>query len=196
MRAMSGGFKDMLRALRYSSPASLWTQLRFWWSTSAHRGAVLLLTAISVALGSAAALIAHAVEQTHIERQLSCLALNIYHEARGEPIKGQYAVAEVTLNRVASSRFPDSVCAVVFEKRWDAIRKRDVGAFSWTELDKSGELSRQPWSRARAVATQVYYRRHPPLVEGALFYHAEHIRPSWADNKQKLASIGRHIFYR
>jgi spore germination cell wall hydrolase CwlJ-like protein len=131
------------------------------------------------------------------ERQnLLCLAKNVYYEARGEPAEGQYAVAEVTMNRLASSRYPDSVCAVVHEKRWDAIRGRYVGAFSWTEFYAVPEPEGQAWEHARKVAEDVYYKRTPPTLDGATFYHATDIRPSWARTQERVARIGRHVFYR
>ena len=68
------------------------------------------------------------------EVDLRCLAENIYFEARGEPLRGQYAVAEVTLNRVASPHFPDTICDVVHDTRWDSRRQRRVAHFSWTAL--------------------------------------------------------------
>jgi len=129
-------------------------------------------------------------------RELNCLAHNIYHEARGESRAGQYAVAEVTMNRVASTRFPQSVCEVVYEQRWDRIRKRHVGAFSWTELERREQIAGPAYQHALKVAEDVYYRRSEPQVEGALFYHASYIRPSWARSKRKVTQIGRHIFYR
>jgi spore germination cell wall hydrolase CwlJ-like protein len=193
---MFSRLKSSLGALRYMSPASLWNDLRFWWYTG-QRGPVLLFGGIFLSLSSAAALIAHAMELTHVERQIQCLALNVYHEARGESVKGQYAVAEVTVNRKRSTRFPDSICAVVYEKRWDRIRKRYVGAFSWTELSSSEpKPDAETWQRAKAIAEQVYYQHHEPLVAGALYYHARHIRPSWARTKHRVARIGRHVFYR
>jgi len=133
-------------------------------------------------------------EQTRIQA-LTCLALNVYHEARGEPIAGQYAVAEVTINRVASTRYPGTICDVVYEKRWDRIRRRYVGAFSWTELDSTRELKTKEWRRAWKVAEAVHDERETPKVKGALFYHAKSIRPSWARGKQRVARIGMHIFY-
>ena len=126
---------------------------------------------------------------------LLCLAENVHFEARGEPMAGQYAVAEVTLNRVASPLFPATVCDVVHEKRWDAIRKRHVGAFSWTELESTRSPTGAAWERALAVATAVYDGEQPPRVDGALFYHADRIRPSWARQKKRVAEIGRHVFY-
>jgi N-acetylmuramoyl-L-alanine amidase len=128
-------------------------------------------------------------------RSLTCLALNIYHEARGEPEAGQYAVAEVTMNRVASRFYPDTVCGVVYEKRWDALRQRYVGAFSWTEFDSVPPPKDVEWQRAQEIAEEIYYRRRAPVLAGALFYHANYIKPSWSLDKQPVARIGRHIFY-
>lgn len=129
-------------------------------------------------------------------RQLTCLALNVYHEARGEPPAGQYAVAAVTLNRVASSHYPNTICEVVYQKRWDRLRRRYVGAFSWTEFDVKPSLKEKAWQRAWQVAEAVYTRNQLPELDGALFYHARSIKPSWARHKKPVAHIGRHIFYR
>jgi N-acetylmuramoyl-L-alanine amidase len=129
-------------------------------------------------------------------KNVECLARNVYHEARGEPPEGQYAVAEVTMNRKASKRYPASVCAVVHERRWDAIRKRYVGAFSWTEFYAVPEPSGEAWAFAQQVAEDVYYQRAPARVDGATYYHATYIKPSWARTQKRVARIGRHVFYR
>lgn len=134
--------------------------------------------------------------RAHERQSLECLALNVYHEARGEPPEGQYAVAEVTLNRAASPRFPGTVCEVVYEQRWDAIRERKVGGFSWTEFYSVPDPEGEAWEFARKVAEDVYHRRVPPRVDGALFYHATYIRPSWARERKRVGVIGRHVFYR
>lgn len=136
--------------------------------------------------------LARETERANVE----CLARNVYHEARGEPAEGQYAVAEVTMNRKASRRYPASVCAVVYEKRWDAIRKRYVGAFSWTEFYALPEPSGEAWAFAQKVAADVYYQRAPARVDGATYYHATYIKPSWARTQERVARIGRHVFYR
>ena len=130
------------------------------------------------------------------EQHLTCLALNVYYEARGEPTAGQYAVAEVTMNRKASPRYPATVCAVVYQKNWDPIRRRYVAAFSWTELSKLEEPGGEEWQRARKIAEAVYYETHTPALQGALFFHATYVKPEWAKEKQRVARIGRHIFYR
>ena len=127
--------------------------------------------------------------------ELACLARNIYFEARGESTAGQHAVAEVTMNRVASKKFPNTVCDVVYEKRWDRIRKRYVGAFSWTELDVNSRGKGIAWQRAVASAQAVFDGQQAPTVHGALFYHADSIEPRWAKTKQRVAKIGHHIFY-
>ena len=132
----------------------------------------------------------------HHEENLLCLALNVYYEARGEPTAGQYAVAEVTMNRKASRRYADTVCQIVYQKNWDPVRRRYVAAFSWTELTGLDEPSGEQWRRAREVAEAVYYERHTPALNGALFFHATYVKPDWAKDKQPIARIGRHIFYR
>lgn len=133
--------------------------------------------------------------QQQRQADLMCLARNIYHEARGEPIAGQYAVAEVTLNRVDSRHFPDTVCEVVYEKRYDPVRNRLVGAFSWTEFDFVAEPRGREWERAKRAAEAIYDEQHEPALPGALFYHADSIEPRWAKTKEPLAKIGSHIFY-
>ena len=132
-------------------------------------------------------------QQRHAD--LTCLARNVYHEARGESIAGQRAVAEVTLNRVVSRHFPDSVCDVVYEKRFDSVRNRLVGAFSWTEFDAVEKPAGIAWRQAVKAAEAVYYEQQEPTVHGALFYHADRIEPGWAKEKRRVAKIGNHIFY-
>ena len=117
---------------------------------------------------------------------LTCLARNIYFEARGEPLAGQYAVAEVTMNRKSSPRYPDTVCEVVYQR----------AAFSWTDFKRLPEPEGDEWERAQQIAEAVYYGKRSPVLGGALYYHATRIRPPWAKEKQRVARIGRHVFYR
>lgn len=159
--------------------------------------AVLMVTAIVIGIVGGFSLLLYSLF-THEDdqRSLRCLALNVYFEARGEPRAGQYAVAEVTMNRVTSPRYPNTVCAVVYEQRWDWLRKRRVAAFSWTEFDSMPMPSGENWTEAWQIAEDVYRGRHTPSVPGALFYHATRIKPSWADKHTPVARIGRHVFYR
>jgi len=129
-------------------------------------------------------------------KNLDCLARNVYFEARGEPLAGQFAVAEVTLNRQASRLYPRTICEVVYQKNWDPLRKRYVGAFSWTEFDSLPEPSGDDWQRAWRVAEAVYYGKSIPTLQGALHFHATYIKPDWAKSKQRVARIGRHVFYK
>ena len=130
------------------------------------------------------------------ENDLQCLAENIYFEARGEPIEGQYAVAEVTLNRTRAEHFPHTVCAVVHQMRWDPGRHRIVADFSWTELGGLSPQDGPAWKRAMTVANAVYDDVHDPIAPGALFYHSTKVRPGWARTRTAIATIGNHIFYR
>lgn len=127
---------------------------------------------------------AAAMRQFHA-RSLECLALNVYYEARGESLSGQYAVAEVTMNRKAAIGYPKSVCEVVYQK----------GAFSWT-AEKVYQPGGQEWQRALKVAEDVYYQRRAGRLPGVLHYHATYVRPEWSKERQRVARIGRHVFYR
>jgi len=125
-----------------------------------------------------------------------CLAENIYFEARGEPLDGQYAVAEVTINRLRSPFFPKTICGVVHDTRWDPSRRRFVAHFSWTQMEDRGEPWGPLWQQSIAVANAVIDDAHMPVVPDALYYHANSVQPYWANPKRTVARIGSHIFYR
>ena len=127
---------------------------------------------------------------------LQCLAENVYFEARGEPLVGQYAVAEVTLNRTEAPNFPHTVCEVVHEARWDPSRRRHVADFSWTELGALPPENGPAWKQAVAAATAVYDDVQAPVVPGALYYHSTSVHPAWSRARKVVATIGNHIFYR
>jgi N-acetylmuramoyl-L-alanine amidase len=136
------------------------------------------------------------VQIAHIRaREISCLAENIYYEARGESLNGQYAVAEVTMNRVKAPRYPKTVCGVVYDTRWDVSRRRFVGHFSWTETHDRSDPWGPPWEQAKKVATTVYNDSYMPLVPDALHYHAIDVQPAWARQMHAVARIGNHVFY-
>jgi len=135
----------------------------------------------------------HALQR---DDELQCLAENVYFEARGEPLAGQYAVAEVTVNRTHARNFPHTICRVVHEVRWDAARRRHVADFSWVELGAVSPDEGPAWRQAQAVASATYDELHAPVVPGALFYHARSVRPGWSRGRTPVATIGNHIFYR
>jgi N-acetylmuramoyl-L-alanine amidase len=183
---------------------NLYTDLRlFWWRTDKVLWMIALFFGLilgGLAFALQAVLAAREeqldrIRETHA-RDLTCLAENVYYEARGEPLAGQYAVAEVTMNRKASRLYPRTICEVVHQQNWDPIRGRYVGAFSWTELSSLPAPGGEEWERAWKVAQDVYYQRHTPALQGAVHYHANYIDPAWASEKKRVARIGRHIFYR
>ena len=180
--------------MRRLSPRNLCTDIRFSWH-SGERSHVAFIVGVMVVFSSLSFFIYKIVIAQQEAKEIRCLALNIYHEARGESDKGKYAVASVTLNRVASKHYPGSICKVVFQKRWDYIRKRYVSAFSWTELDAPVSTDSKSWSKAIYIAEDVYRNPEAKTLKEALFYHARHIRPSWARKKISVARIGRHVFY-
>jgi spore germination cell wall hydrolase CwlJ-like protein len=119
-------------------------------------------------------------------RSLDCLARNVYYEARGESLLGQYAVAEVTMNRKASPFYPKTVCEVVYQRE----------AFSWTDSIDLETPAGPAWKRAQKVADEVYYQRRPPTMSGVLHFHAVYVQPDWSKERRRVARIGRHVFYR
>jgi len=129
-----------------------------------------------------------------IEAILTCLALNVYYEARSEPMVGQYAVAHVVLNRVANESFPDDACKVVKQGYSKGLGKCQ---FSWYCDGKSDvpkdDLS---WLYARVVAYNVLYDYHKDNTDGATHYHANYVRPWWSKHYDKTVTHGSHIFYK
>jgi N-acetylmuramoyl-L-alanine amidase len=172
-----------------------WQTLRFYWYTQ-DKAPLIFVCVIGLVVTTFGYLMHSAFSRQDDVKSLTCLAFNVYFEARGEPVAGQYAVAEVTMNRVASGRYPDTVCGVVHQKNWDPLRKRYVSAFSWNELDERPSLEDETFRRAWEVAEAVYYGRHTPTLAGALHYHARYIQPSWARGNKPVARIGEHVFYR
>ena len=128
-----------------------------------------------------------------IETALMCLALNIYFEARSEPIEGQIAIAEVTLNRVASTNYPNDVCSVVLQDNKDGCQ------FSWWCDGKSDQPREHNSLRtSKALAELMLKEGHHITVIGneATHYHSNDVHPYWANNLHKIRRIGKHIFYK
>ena len=122
---------------------------------------------------------------------LLCMALNVYHEARGESIAGQIAVAQVTMNRAGQEQ---NVCNVVLEPN----------QFSWTrKLVKGKRVTKrgmptdmEAWNHALTISQVVLTGVIPDFIGGAKFYHEKTHRPSWRRQMTMIASIGNHTFYR
>ena len=130
---------------------------------------------------------------------IECLTLNIYHEARSESTLGQQAVAHVVMNRVSDSRFPDTVCDVVFQKGWSRIGRQWVAQFSWI-LDRNPDkvYEKEAYYTAHMIAVEVYaklYQYDPTL--GATHYHKTTIEPVWSFDSRMVVTMeeGLHRFY-
>lgn len=125
------------------------------------------------------------------DAQWQCLATALYHEARGETIKGQIAVAEVILNRVDSPAYPRSVCGVVQQGGNGGCQ------FSYTCDGRSDRISdRAAWERAGKIARAMLDGAPRVLTAGATHFHTVNVRPGWARRFDRTASIGAHLFYR
>ena len=125
--------------------------------------------------------------------ELYCLAKNIYFESRNQPKIGKIAVAQVTLNRVQSDKFPNTVCEVIYQ----GGERRNRCQFSWYCDGKKDEPTNGPaWDESVYLALLVYGDGFLDVTEGALWYHATYVSPSWAEHYQKTVRINNHIFYR
>ncbi|WP_151720108.1 cell wall hydrolase [Gemmobacter serpentinus] len=123
--------------------------------------------------------------------QWQCLATALYHEARGETIRGQFAVAEVILNRVDSPAYPRSICGVVQQGGKGGCQ------FSFTCDGKSDRVSeRGAWIRAGKIARIMMDGAPRALTSGATHFHTVGVRPDWSRRFDRTASIGAHLFYR
>lgn len=120
---------------------------------------------------------------------------NIFHEARGEEWVGKLAVGVVTVNRKNHKDYPNSICAVVYQKR----------QFSWTNADaikqrysvKTNAVDRKTWTDSKNAAYAVLSDSKGMRINGnPLFYHTHKVKPAWSKKKTVVAVIGQHKFYR
>ncbi|KIT17200.1 cell wall hydrolase [Jannaschia aquimarina] len=122
-----------------------------------------------------------------------CLTEAIYFEARGEPVPGQVAVAEVILNRVDSQRYPDTICKVVNQ----GTGRLHACQFSYT-CDGIPEqvTEKRAWDRAGKIARAMIDGAPRSLTADATHYHADYVDPYWAKVYPRTAQVGTHIFYK
>lgn len=122
-----------------------------------------------------------------------CLQQNIYFEARNQSRLGQVAVAWVTLNRLESSRYPNTICDVVWQDR----------QFSWTHDGKSDRpannaVEQRAWEDAGLIAEVVlldWARAESSPVENAVMFHADYVQPYWRSAYDRVTQVDDHIFY-
>ena len=136
---------------------------------------------------------AQAPEIVSFDNEMTCLALNIYFEARSEPVDGMLAVGHVVLNRVAHRNFPNSICDVV-RQGGEVVRHRCQ--FSWWCDGQSDEPRNSgAWDAARLIAWFIVNGYTEDPTSGALWYHADYVEPYWREAYLRGPQIGRHIFY-
>jgi len=136
-----------------------------------------------------------------LETALMCMAANIYHEAKNQSMLGQFAVAQVVMNRVEDHRYPNTICEVVKQGLTYKNGKVVIGKcqFSWYCDGKSDEPRRKSkaWSSAvRNAAIIMGESINIDVTDGATHYHASYVRPAWAKTKTRTTRIDKHIFYR
>lgn len=125
-------------------------------------------------------------QPSELSRELDCLASAIYFEAKSETLTGQLAVGRVIVDRSKSGRFPNSYCGVVFQR----------GQFSFVRgnsLPAPRKASRS-WKTAVAIAQIAHEGTWQSPVEGALYFHAARVTPSW--RLTRMARVDNHVFYR
>ena len=129
------------------------------------------------------------------EKQLDCLAINIYREAGYEPFEGKVAVAQVTLNRVAAGKFGNDVCGVVYQK--NVFMEKVVCQFSWAcdSVHRNRPINKEAYNESYEVAKKVLLEGFRlSILKDALYYHATYVNPRWP--LDKIGQIGQHIFYK
>ena len=136
-----------------------------------------------------------------ISASIMCLALNIYHEARGESLAGQLAVGFSTMNRVADKRYPDTVCGVVKQARyhaWDLENPiRHKCQYSWFCDGYSDQPDNdKAMLESTILAQNIYYGKVTDISEGATHYHATYVNPYWSEDMFLVLEIDQHLFYK
>ena len=136
----------------------------------------------------------HSSREVEGTRELLCLALNIYFEARGESEKGQHAVGHVVINRVSNPKFPNSVCKVVHQGGEQHLNRCQ---FSWW-CDGQSDTPRNvaSWHNSVRIARKIYLGSSSDPTGGALWYHADYVSPYWQTAFLRGPKIGKHIFYK
>ena len=126
-----------------------------------------------------------------VMKEVECLANNIYFEAGGEPRAGKIAVAEVTMNRVKSKKYPRTVCAVVNQ------RIKGTCQFSWVcQNKKKIYRNSAAWKESIKIAENILISNIKyGIIGSAMYFHADYVDPEWSNNKRLIKKIGNHIFY-
>ena len=124
----------------------------------------------------------------------ACLAMAIYHEARGEPLDAQKAIAEVVLTRAAHPDYPNTVCEVVTEHRTPVSRPWACQFSFYCDGESDAPTDKTAWAVAQQVANEVL--SGDILGIGATHYHTVEVSPVWRHDLTPLGRLGDHVFYR
>jgi N-acetylmuramoyl-L-alanine amidase len=154
-----------------------------------------VLAGLAIAMTSATASFAGGCDT---EDQIHALAMNMYHEARGEGPDAMQLVGEVTLNRVENKHFPKNVCDVVYQARLDSKGnpRRYKCQFSWFcdgRSDKAYDV--KSWKLAESIAAGLVNKTISLIGIDATHYHTTSVNPSWSKHYTKIGLYGDHIFY-
>ena len=125
-----------------------------------------------------------------LDEQANCLAVAVYHEARGESLEGQLAVANVIINRTNSPKYPDSWCKVMKQPWQFSFVNPRTGRYPAVNVNS------QAWINAQAIARIAASNTAAEVEPDVLWYHADYVAPSWGKRLQLVEKIGTHIFYR
>ena len=156
----------------------------------------------------------HTTDPVDIHEELYCLAINSYHEARGEAFDDKLATAQVVMNRATSPKFPDDVCEVITDgpirESWKTRQHSDLDPldrvfyptrykcqFSWYcdgKPDRPHDLDAYRW--AEIIVRHVWDQQDNDITGGATHYHSIDVKPEWAKDKTFLGRVGDHLFYR
>lgn len=134
-------------------------------------------------------------EEIVMNKEFSCLVENIYHESKGESMKGKLGVAQITLNRVEQPGFPGTICGVVHEKKRVKKNKKIVTIcqFQWV-CDKSKKMVyNEAYEDSILIANAAINGVKIDELSHSLFFHADYVNPKW--KKKSIIKIGKHIFY-
>jgi len=129
-----------------------------------------------------------ASEGPALDEEANCIAVAVYHEARGESLEGQLAVARVIMNRAASGKYPSTWCGTV-KQPWQFSFVRNY-QFPYTDTNSHA------WRKAVAITRLAVSNAVPSLSGDVLWYHADYVAPSWGRRLTRVEKIGTHIFYR
>ena len=125
-----------------------------------------------------------------LDEQAHCIAVAVYHEARGESLEGQLAVARVIMNRAASGKYPSSWCGTVKQPWQFSFVNPRTGVYPAVNEASAS------WGKALGITRLAIANAVPTLSNDVLWYHADYVAPSWGRRLARAQKIGTHIFYR